>query len=76
MWSSPLVSTTTSAFSLTLLSSVSAQSIPGASYFFGNGAPGAGQYQLVDDYEGSSTFFDKFNYYSVSRAGGLGKFIY
>lgn len=65
MLSSPLVSRKGIAVSFSLLSCVSAQSVPGASFFFGGGAPGAAQYQLVDDYE-PSTFFDKFNFYSVS----------
>lgn len=53
---------------LSLLSFVTAQSIPGAAYFQGNGVVGASSYQLIDDYEGSSSgFFNKFNYYSVSR---------
>ena len=64
MWSSPLVSRSHIALVLSLLSSTSAQSIPGASYFVGNGAVGAGQYHLIDNYDGSSTFFNKFNYYS------------
>ena len=68
MWSSPLFSRTGIAISLSLLSLVSAQSIPGASFFSGNGAPGAGTYQLVDGYEGSGRFFDKFNYYSASNS--------
>ena len=68
MRSSPFISRNSIAFTLSLLSSVFAQSIPGSSMFSGNGAPGAGPYQLVDDYEGSSsTFFNKFNYYSVSH---------
>lgn len=69
MWSLPLFSRTSTAFSLYFLPLASAQSIPGASFLLGNGAPGAGQYNLVDDYEGSSDFFSKFNYYSVSRTG-------
>lgn len=68
MWSSPLVSRSCVAFSLYLVSLAYAQSIPGASFFQGNGAPGAGQYQLVDNYDGSSGFFTKFNYYSVSNS--------
>lgn len=55
---------------LSLLSVVSAQSIPGASFLTGNGAPGAGAYQLVDDYE-PSIFFEKFNFYNV-RGCGMG----
>lgn len=64
MWSSSLVSRRHAALVLSFLSSASAQSAPGASLFLGNGAPGAGQYQLVDNYDGATTFFDKWNYYS------------
>lgn len=46
-----------------LLTSTTAQSIPGASFFLGNGVPGAGSYQLIDDYE-PAIFFNKFNFYS------------
>lgn len=42
---------------------VQAQSIPGASFFNGNGIPYAGAYQLIDDYE-PAVFFNKFNFYS------------
>lgn len=64
MRSSPFVSRTSIANgALTLLSLASAQSIPGAAFFSGNGAPGAGAYQLIDDYE-PSIFFNKFNFYS------------
>ncbi|QIW95440.1 hypothetical protein AMS68_000958 [Peltaster fructicola] len=48
---------------LSLSALVSAQSIPGASFFSGNGVPGAGTYQLIDDYQ-PSIFFNKFNFYS------------
>ena len=51
---------------LSFLAFASAQSIPGASFFNGTGAPGAGPYQLVDNYE-PSIFFNKFNYYSVGH---------
>jgi len=64
MWSSSLVPGTSIVCALSFLSSIQAQSIPGATLFSGNGAPGAGPYQLVDDYE-SAVFFDKFNFYSV-----------
>ncbi|KAK0919293.1 hypothetical protein LTR91_015016 [Friedmanniomyces endolithicus] len=63
MWSSSLFSGTAIVCALSFFSSVQAQSIPGATLFSGNGAPGAGPYQLVDDYE-SAVFFDKFNFYS------------
>ncbi|KAK4550137.1 hypothetical protein LTR36_003104 [Oleoguttula mirabilis] len=63
MWSSPLFSGTTIASILTFLSLASTQSIPGATFFSGNGATGAGAYELVDDYE-PSLFFTKFNFYS------------
>ncbi|KAK0906142.1 hypothetical protein LTR91_008630 [Friedmanniomyces endolithicus] len=63
MWSSSLVPGTSIVCALSFLSSIQAQSIPGATLFSGNGAPGAGPYQLVDDYE-SAVFFDKFNFYS------------
>lgn len=57
---------TAGVFFLSLSSFVSSQSIPGASLFVGNGAPGAGTYQLVDDYE-PAEFFNKFNFYSVRK---------
>ncbi len=63
---SPLVSRAAIASVLFISPLISAQYTPGASFFNGNGAPGAGQYQLVDDYEGASSFFDKFSFYSVS----------
>lgn len=66
MWDAPIFSRTRIAFILYFFSLAYGQSIPGASFLLGNGAPGAGQYHLVDDYEGSSGFFNKFNYYSVS----------
>ena len=52
---------------LSFLTFASAQSIPGATFFNGTGAPGAGPYQLVDNYE-PSIFFNKFNFYSVGRS--------
>ncbi|KAK5725076.1 hypothetical protein LTR17_013275 [Elasticomyces elasticus] len=65
MRSSPLFSGTSIFCALSLFSTTStAQSVPGASLFTGNGAPGAGPYQLVDGYE-PSVFFNKFNFYSV-----------
>lgn len=66
MRTSPLVSRVAIASVLFISPLVSAQYTPGAAFFNGNGAPGAAQYQLVDDYEGASTFFDKFSFYSVS----------
>ncbi|KAK5133280.1 hypothetical protein LTR08_008014 [Meristemomyces frigidus] len=63
MRSSPLLPRTSVAITLSFIAFASAQSIPGASLFSGNGAPGAGAYQLVDAYE-PSIFFDKFNFYS------------
>ncbi|KAK5120356.1 hypothetical protein LTR85_006295 [Meristemomyces frigidus] len=63
MWSSPLFSGTGAACILFFLSSATAQYIPGASLFTGNGAPGAGAYQLVDNYQPSG-FFNKFTFYS------------
>ncbi|KAK3639348.1 hypothetical protein LTR56_012516 [Elasticomyces elasticus] len=64
MRSSPLFSGTSIFCALSLFSTTStAQSVPGASLFTGNGAPGAGPYQLVDGYE-PSVFFNKFQFYS------------
>lgn len=62
---SRFVSRTTLAL-LSLLSFVSAQTVPGARLLTGGGAPGSAAYQLVDLYDGGADFFDKFNYYSVS----------
>lgn len=63
MRSSPLASRAAiSLFSL-YYSHVLAQSIPGATYLIGGGAPGGAPYQLVDDYE-PGNFLDKFNFYS------------
>ncbi|KAK5172231.1 uncharacterized protein LTR77_003869 [Saxophila tyrrhenica] len=63
MRTSPLVSRAAFACYLSIRSLVSAQYLPGASFFDGNGAPSAAPYELVDDYEGT-TFFDKFSFYS------------
>ncbi|KAK5743976.1 hypothetical protein LTR17_002314 [Elasticomyces elasticus] len=64
MRSSPLFSGTSIFCALSFFSTTStAQSVPGASLFTGNGAPGAGPYQLVDGYE-PSVFFNKFQFYS------------
>ncbi|KAF2717420.1 glycoside hydrolase family 16 protein, partial [Polychaeton citri CBS 116435] len=46
-----------------LLTFVNCQSVPGATYFKGNGAPGAGKYRLIDDFP-PSLFFNKFNFYN------------
>lgn len=48
-----------------------AQTVPGASFFAGNGAPGAGAYALVDDYE-PSVFFNKFYFDNVSVRTAVG----
>lgn len=65
MSASPFVSRAGIAvFSLFAL--VSEQTSPGAKLLTGGGAPGSAAYELVDLYDGSSDFFDKFNYYSVS----------
>ena len=61
MRSSPLFSRT--GILTLLVSSITAQSVPGATFYSGNGATGAGPYQLIDDYE-PSIFFSKFNFYS------------
>ena len=73
----PLFSTAGVATLLSLLSYLnfgSAQTVPGAQLLTGGGAPGSAAYELVDLYDGSSDFFEKFNYYSVSakkdRLGG------
>ncbi|KAK3636418.1 hypothetical protein LTR56_014205 [Elasticomyces elasticus] len=64
MRSSPLISGTSIFWALSFLYTTStAQSVPGASLFTGNGAPFSGPYQLVDGYE-PSIFFNKFNFYS------------
>ncbi|EMC95079.1 glycoside hydrolase family 16 protein, partial [Baudoinia panamericana UAMH 10762] len=63
MWSLPFLSRDAIYAALLFLSSVHAQSIPGASFLAGGGAPGAAKYQLVDDYE-PGNFFQKFNFYS------------
>lgn len=64
MRSSPLAPRTAAAVSLfSLVFYVSAQSVPGARYLRGGGAPGAAPYELVDDYS-PNVFFDKFNFYS------------
>ncbi len=63
---SPLFSRVNVACLFFLLSSVYAQFAPGGLFLAGNGAPGAGSYALVDDYEGSSgNFFGKFVYDDV-----------
>lgn len=64
MSSSPLVSGTKVLEILSFISFAVAQSIPGAAFLKGNGAPGAGAYQLVDNYT-PDVFFTKFNFYSV-----------
>lgn len=66
---SPLASKTGVAV-LSFLSFVTAQTIPGAQLLAGGGAPGSAAYELVDLYDGSSDFFEKFNYYSVSGDHG------
>ena len=63
---SPFFSGTGIAVVSSLLSLVSAQTIPGAKLLVGGGAPSAAKYELADYYDGSSDFFEKFNYYSVS----------
>ena len=57
---------------LCLLPVVRGQSVNGASFYHGNGAPGAGIYSLIDYYNGASDFFDMFNYYSVSMGCIIG----
>jgi len=64
MRSSPLPSrTSAAAFLLSLTALGAAQSVPGASFFLGNGAPAAAPYRLVDDYT-PEVFFSKFNFFS------------
>jgi len=65
---SPFISSISVISFFSFLSFVYAQSIPGGTFFNGPGAPAAGPYQLVDDYE-PSTFFNKFNFYSVCMGG-------
>lgn len=48
---------------LSFITAAYSQSVPGASFFGGNGAPGVAAYQLVDDYQ-PSVFFNKFNFFS------------
>lgn len=63
MRSSPLFSRTSIATFLSLFPAIHAQSAPGGTYFGGNGAPGAGAYELIDDYR-PDILLDKFNFYS------------
>ena len=72
MSASPFVSRTGTTL-LSLLSLISAQSVPGGQLLAGGGAPGSAPYELVDLYDGSDNFFDKFNYYSVSPDGASGQ---
>lgn len=46
-----------------LLQIAKSQSAPGGEFFNGNGAPGAGVYTMVDDYQ-PSFFFDKFEFFT------------
>lgn len=63
MRSLPIVSRTSILTFISLFSGVSGQAYPGGTYYGGNGAPGAGVYGLIDDYQ-PSIFFDKFTFYT------------
>ncbi|KAF2771945.1 hypothetical protein EJ03DRAFT_357157 [Teratosphaeria nubilosa] len=66
MRTSPLSSRTSIVGAFALISTVQAQSIPGATFYNGSGSVGAASYQLVDSYDPTNGFFDKFNFYSVT----------
>lgn len=59
---SPFVSRT--AVGAILLPHVTAQWAEGGAFFGGSGIPGAASYQLVDDYDPSVNFFEKFFFYN------------
>ncbi|OQO00474.1 hypothetical protein B0A48_13823 [Cryoendolithus antarcticus] len=63
MRSSPLVSRIAVSLLPAFFLPTNAQSVPGGAYYPGNGAPAAGAYKLIDDYN-PAIFFNKFVFYN------------